>query len=145
MLTTDRATATDKAALLQMLRARRKDRDLTVEKLAEIAGRDAVFIGAALHGQQQLKPDVAEKIAAALDLDVAELASLLECPVRNSDPFKYRLHEMVDVYADALRDLTNEAFGDGILSAIDLALHFERRGERAVITIDSKFLPYRQF
>jgi cyanate lyase len=84
-------------------------------------------------------------MAAALDVDVAALAPLVECPIRNSDPFKYRLHEMVDVYADALRDLTNESFGDGILSAIDLAITFERRGERAFITLDSKFLPYKQF
>jgi cyanate lyase len=69
----------------------------------------------------------------------------MDCPIRNSDPFKYRLHEMVDVYADALRDLTNEQFGDGILSAIDLSIQFERQGERAVITLSSKFLPYKQF
>jgi cyanate lyase len=135
----------DKTELLEDLKARRKARGLSLEKLAELVGRGPVFVAAALNGQAQLKPDVAEAMAAALDVDVAALAPLLECPIRNSDPFKYRLHEMVDVYADALRDLTNEAFGDGILSAIDLAITFERRGERAFITLDSKFLPYKQF
>lgn len=144
MLTSDRVTL-DKPAVLQLLEQRRKEAGLTMEKLAEITGRGPVFIAAALHGQARLTPEVAEKLAGALGVDVHLLAPLLECPIRNSDPFKYRLHEMVEVYADALRDLTNEQFGDGILSAIDLAVHFERRGERALITFDAKFLPYKQF
>jgi cyanate lyase len=139
------AASQDKTALLELLEARRKARGLTMAELAALTGRDPVFVAAALRGQHMLLPEVAEKIATALDVQVTALAPLLECPVRNSDPFKYRLHEMVDVYADALRVLTNEAFGDGILSAIDLKVHFERQGERAVLTIDSKFLPYKQF
>ena len=145
MLTVEPTATMDKAALLEMLQARRKERGMTMAKLAELVGRSPVFVAAALHGQAKLEPDVAAKLASALDVDTAALAPLMECPIRNSDPFKYRLHEMVDVYADALRELTNEAFGDGILSAIDLAIHFERRGERAIVTLDSKFLPYKQF
>jgi cyanate lyase len=49
------------------------------------------------------------------------------------------------VYGDAIRTLTAEQFGDGILSAIDCKLGFEKKGERAVITIDAKFLPYKEF
>jgi len=44
-----------------------------------------------------------------------------------------------------LRALVNEQFGDGILSAIDLEVHFEKKGNRAVITLDSKFLLYKVF
>ena len=39
-----------------------------------------------------------------------DLAILTVPPVRNSDPFVYRLHEMVDVYGESLRTLTNEQF-----------------------------------
>ena len=144
MLTAE-PTTTDKAALLETLAARRKERGVTMAKLAELTGRSAVFVAAVLNGQARLEPDTATTIASALGVDVATLAPLMDCPIRNSDPFKYRLHEMVDVYADALRDLTNEQFGDGILSAIDLSIQFERQGERAIITLSSKFLPYKQF
>jgi cyanate lyase len=144
MLTSE-PTAVDKAALLEMLAVRRKDRGVTMAALAEQTGRSAVFVAAALNGQARLEPDTAATIASALGVDVATLAPLTDCPIRNSDPFKYRLHDMVDVYADALRDLTSEQFGDGILSAIDLSIQFERQGERAVITLSSKFLPYKQF
>jgi cyanate lyase len=92
-----------------------------------------------------LTTGTAEALAAVLTLPPADLDALTEAPVRNSDPFLYRLHEMCDVYGDALRTLTNEQFGDGILSAIDLKINFERHGERAVITLDAKFLPYKEF
>jgi cyanate lyase len=66
-------------------------------------------------------------------------------PIRNSDPLVYRLHELIDVYGDAIREWTFETFGDGILSAIDLKINCERRGDRAILTLDSKFLAYKEF
>ena len=104
-----------------------------------------MWVGAAFSGQATLTPETAGALAAVLDIAASDLAALIEAPVRNSDPFLYRLHEMCDVYGDALRMLTNEQFGDGILSAIDLKIAFERRGERAIVTLDAKFLPYKEF
>jgi cyanate lyase len=92
-----------------------------------------------------LTPETAAALAPVLGMTAGDLEPLTEAPVRNSDPFLYRLHEMCDVYGDALRTLTNEQFGDGILSAIDLKISFTRQGERAVITLDTKFLPYKEF
>lgn len=37
------------------------------------------------------------------------------------------------------------AQGDGILSAIDGKVTLEKKGERGVITIDAKFLHYKEF
>jgi len=48
-----------------------------------------------------------------------------------TDPFKYRLMELVGVYGDALRERCNELFGDGILSAIDCVVKLEKKGERS--------------
>ena len=62
-----------------------------------------------------------------------------------TDPFKYRLMELVGVYGDALRERCNELFGDGILSAIDCVVKLEKKGERGVLTIDAKFLHYKEF
>jgi hypothetical protein len=39
----------------------------------------------------------------------------------------------------------NELWGDGILSAIDCKVTLEKKGERGVITIDAKFLHYKEF
>jgi hypothetical protein len=39
----------------------------------------------------------------------------------------------------------NELGGDGILSAIDCKVTLEKKGERGVITIDAKFLHYKEF
>lgn len=133
------------AELLDDLRERRKEQGLTLAALAERVGKSPIFIGAALAGQAKLAPETAAKLAEALAIDESSLAPLVEAPIRNSDPLVYRLHELVDVYGDAIREWTIETFGDGILSAIDLTINVERRGERAVITLDSKFLPYREF
>jgi len=62
-----------------------------------------------------------------------------------TDPFKYRLMELVGVYGDALRERCNELFGDGILSAIDCVVKLEKKGERGVLTIDAKFLHYKEY
>jgi cyanate lyase len=43
------------------------------------------------------------------------------------------------------RGRSNELWGDGILSAIDCKVTLEKRGERGVITIDAKFLHYKEF
>jgi cyanate lyase len=53
--------------------------------------------------------------------------------------------ELVGVYGDALRDRCQELFGDGILSAIDCVVKLEKKGERGVLTIDAKFLHYKEF
>ncbi len=130
---------------LAAIRAARKDLGLSLAEVADRIGKSPVWVGALFSGQAMLTPETADLLAPVLEMDRADLTSLTEAPVRNSDPFLYRLHEMCDVFGDALRMLTNEQFGDGILSAIDLKIGFERRGERAVITLDSKFLPYKEF
>jgi cyanate lyase len=131
--------------LLDDLRERRRERGLTLAALAEKIGKSPIYVGAVLSGQAQLTTETASKLADALEIDESSLEPLTTPPVRNSDPLVYRLHEMVDVYGDALREWTFETFGDGILSAIDLKISCERRGERAVITLDSKFLAYKEF
>ena len=133
------------AELLDDLRARRRERGLSLNALAETVGKSPIFIGAVLSGQAKLMPETAAKLAEALAIDESSLEPLTEPPIRNSDPLVYRLHELIDVYGDAIREWTFETFGDGILSAIDLKIAIERRGERAVITLDSKFLPYKEF
>jgi cyanate lyase len=133
------------AELLDDLRERRRERGFTLTSLAKGIGKSPIYLGAVLSGQAQLTQETAAKLAEALAIDESSLAPLTVPPVRNSDPLVYRLHELIDVYGDAIREWTFETFGDGILSAIDLKISCERRGERAVVTLDSKFLPYKEF
>jgi len=133
------------ADLLEDLRERWRELGLSLNALAEQVGRSPIYVGAVLSGQAQLGAQTAAKFATALSVDESSLAPLTIPPVRNSDPLVYRLHELIDVYGDAIREWTFETFGDGILSAIDLKIAVERRGERALITLDSKFLPYKEF
>ncbi len=138
-------TAESLGELLDDLRDRRLELGLSLNALAEKIGKSPIFLGAVLSGQGMLTADTAKKLAEALSIDESSLAPLMTPPIRNSDPLVYRLHELVDVYGDAIREWTFETFGDGILSAIDLKINVERKGERAVITLDSKFLPYKEF
>lgn len=63
------------------------------------------------------------------------------------EPHVYRTYEAVTHYGNTLKLLINEKFGDGIMSAIDYEMYIERKadpkGDRVVVTLDGKFLPYR--
>ena len=142
---TTTTTAMQQADLLLDMRERRKELGLTLEAIATALGKSPIWVGAVFGGQGRLTAETAVRLAEVLSVDESSLEPLVAPPVRNSDPLVYRLHELIDVYGDAIREWTNETFGDGILSAIDLTINCERRGERAVITLDSKFLPYKEF
>jgi cyanate lyase len=108
-----------------------------------------------LQGNHKLPPDEAKKVGDLLGLDEELTAALSRFPVRTdfpntTDPFKYRLMEIIGVYGDALREQANELFGDGIMSAIDFTLDMEKvigsQGEaRCKITLNGKWLEYKTF
>lgn len=121
--------------------------------LAAKIGRGTVWTASALLGQQPLDAEQAALIGQLLDLPDEVVTALQLPPDRTSaavdltDPLVYRLHEMVQVYGSSIRELVAEEFGDGIVSAIDFEVDVERvadpKGDRAVITLNGKFLPYR--
>ena len=138
-------SATVHADLLLDIRERRKELGLTLADIATALGKSPIWVGSVLSGQGRLTAETALRLAEVLAVDESSLEPLVAPPIRPSDPLVYRLHELIDVYGEALREWTNETFGDGILSAIDLTINCERRGERAIITLNSKFLPYKEF
>jgi cyanate lyase len=141
----------DRTTALQVVRSARIARGISYEDLAKAIGsKDATYIAAALHGQHRLNAEEAKKLAAAVGVDVEAAMALTAMPLRTefpltTDPFKYRLLELVGVYGDALRERCQELFGDGILSAIDCVVKLEKKGERGVLTIDAKFLHYKEY
>ena len=140
---------------LETIREKRKAKKLTYADLAKSVGRNPTYLAAVLRGQQRLGPEEAAKLGTALGLKPEEVAAVSEFPVRTdfpitTDPFKYRLLEIVGVYGDALRDQANEMFGDGIMSAIDFTIDMEKvtgsQGEaRVKITMNGKWLQYKEF
>jgi len=48
-----------------------------------------------------------------------------------------------------LKTIIHEKFGDGIMSAIDFTLDVEKeknpKGDRVVVTMNGKFLPYKKW
>ncbi|MGH7205884.1 MAG: cyanase [Nitrospiraceae bacterium] len=138
-----------------IIKTKRLEKKVTIAQLAKTVGKNPTFVAAALQGNHRLTEDEAKKVAKALELDKETTESLTKFPVRTDfpntmDPFKYRLLEIIGVYGDAMREMANEMFGDGIMSAIDFTLDMERvtgsQGEaRCKITLNGKWLEYKTF
>jgi len=132
-------------------------KDLSFAELAEGTGYRVAYVTAALLGQHALSKDAAETVAARLGLDAADVKQLQAVPLRGSipggvptDPTVYRFYEMVQIYGTTLKALVHEQFGDGIISAINFRLDIKKvadpeGGDRAVITLDGKFLPNKPY
>ena len=138
-----------------IIKAKRLEKKVTIAQLAKTVGKNPTFVAAVLQGNHRLTEDEAKKVGKALELDKEATESLSKFPVRTdfpntADPFKYRLLEIIGVYGDALREMANEMFGDGIMSAIDFTMDMERvtgsQGEaRCKITLNGKWLEYKTF
>jgi cyanate lyase len=143
----------DRLGAARVVLVRKKKLGLTWDKIAEALGHPVEWSTSALLGQQTLTREQAETAGSLLDLDPDVVDALTLPPVRGAaavdltDPLVYRLSEMVQVYGTTISELVREEFGDGIVSAIDFELDLQRvpdpKGDRAVITLNGKFLPYR--
>jgi len=99
--------------------------------------------------------EAAEKLCAFLDLGEDVAATLQLFPKKEwsqlvpTDPLIYRFYEATGVYGETLKEIIHEKFGDGIMSAIDFVLTVDKeenpKGDRVVVTMNGKFLPYNQW
>ncbi|MCB8905933.1 MULTISPECIES: cyanase [unclassified Streptomyces] len=131
-------------------------KDLSWQQIADAAGLSVAFTTAAVLGQHALPEASARAVAELLGLDEDAVRLLRTIPTRGSldgiptDPTVYRFYEMLQVYGTTLKALVHEEFGDGIISAINFRLDVKKvadpeGGERAVITLDGKYLPTKPF
>ena len=115
------------------IKAKRLAKKVTLAQVAKAVGKNPTYVAAALTGNHRLTPDEAKKVGKLLGLDTETTNSLTKFPVRTdfpttTDPFKYRLLEVIGVYGDALREMANEMFGDGIrLAGLDLVTRLHIR------------------
>src|SRR6266481_2779173 len=65
-------------------------------------------------------------------------------PTIPKEPAAYRFQEIIYVYGSTMKELIEEKFGPGIMSAVDFTMDIERlpdpKGDRVKITMDGKFL-----
>ena len=140
----------------KILAAKRAKRLTWKTIVTEIGGGTAVYLTAALMGQMKLRPEQAERAAKLFGLGKDEKTMLQEIPYRGSlpsvvptDPLIYRFYELVQVYGTTWKELIQEEFGDGIMSAIDFDMSLERqpdqKGDRVKLIMSGKFLPYKRY
>ena len=143
------------------VRTAKAELGLTWAQLAAAVGAPVPWTVSALLGQQPMTAGQAAAAVAALRLD--ELSPASSAPVRAaleaqptrgaldapvpSDPAIYRFYEIVQVYGPTIKELIHEEFGDGIMSAVNFRFDVQRvpdpAGDRVVVTLDGKFLPYQ--
>jgi cyanate lyase len=132
------------------------EKNLTFAAIAAAVGRHPVWTTSALLGQATMTAEEARKAGALLGLDQDVVAALQVIPTKGSvgmevpvDPLMYRFHEITQVYGTTIKALIHEMFGDGIMSAIDFTMNIEKKedpkGDRVVVTLDGKFLPYKKW
>jgi cyanate lyase len=141
--------------ITERLLAAKKEKSLSFADLENVVGRDEVWIAAVFYRQASASQEEAEKIVSALGLGPYVVRSLTECPVKGlgpvvpTDPLIYRFYEIMQIYGMPLKTVIHEKFGDGIMSAIDFTLDVEKeknpKGDRVVITMNGKFLPYNKW
>jgi cyanate lyase len=133
----------------------KKAKGLTWEALSGTVGLSPEFLCSACLGMNSLTEDKAGACADALGLGPDVAGALTEFPLKTwdqvvpTDPLIYRWYEIVGVYGETIKELIHEKFGDGIMSAIDFTLDVDKqedpKGDRVVVTLNGKFLPYKSW
>lgn len=129
------------------LESLRRQKGITYEALAQMLNVNKVWLASALKGQQWVPEEYVQKITEILGATKEQVAVLTEHPYKGQvDPILYRLHEVIDTYGPAIKELIHEKAGNGIMSAIDFGIDVDiekdPKGDRIIITWNGKFLPY---
>ncbi|MBD2363345.1 cyanase [Anabaena minutissima FACHB-250] len=141
--------------ITEILLEAKKEKGLSFADLEKILGRDEVWIAAVFYRQASASEEEARLLIDALDLAPIYIQDLTAYPVKGlgpvvpTDPLIYRFYEIMQVYGFPIKEVIQEKFGDGIMSAIDFTLDVEKeadpKGDRVKITMSGKFLPYKKW
>lgn len=143
--------------LSRKLLEKKKEKGLTWAALSKAVGMSEVWLATLFYGEASATPEIAQKLGDTLDLGSA-VNALTEYPLKGggtgpnlvpTDPFLYRFYEIIAVFGYGLKDVVQEKFGDGIMSAVDFTMDVQKledpKGDRVVITMSGKFLPYKRW
>jgi cyanate lyase len=142
--------------ITQIILREKATKRLTFNDLADKIGCNPIFLAAACYRQASLSQEQAVKLLNALELSEDHVSDLTGFAVKGGlmptvpvDPLVYRFYEIMQVYGLPLKDVIQEMFGDGIMSAIDFTMQVDKevdpKGDRVKITMSGKFLPYKKW
>ncbi|KAG2403640.1 Cyanate hydratase [Vigna angularis] len=146
----------NKESTVASLQAVKRESGKSYNQLAKETGLTNVYVAQLLRRQAQLKPDTAPRLREALpDLTEYLMREMMRPPLRSydpsliQDPTVYRLNEAVMHFGESIKEIINEEFGDGIMSAIDFYCSVDKiQGvdgkDRVVVTFDGKYLPHSE-
>ena len=145
----------NKAEMKEAIIEAKFEKGLTWSEIAKAAGMSAEYTCSACLGMNHLEKPQADAVAGTLGLDGRVSTALQRFPHKTwerpvpTDPVIYRWYEMLNVYGETIQELIHEKFGDGIMSAIDFTMNIDRqadpKGDRVLVTISGKFLPYKSW
>lgn len=145
-----------KDEMRELILSAKKANNVSWEHLGDSTGLSPVFLCSACLGENSMTPEDAKALAGVLGLEPGVAEALADYPDKGqrydtmvSDPLVYRLNEIVMVYGETLKEVIQEKFGDGIMSAIDFTMDVDKvedpKGDRVKITMNGKFLPYKRW
>jgi cyanate lyase len=139
--------------ITKTLLAAKKAKGLTFADLEPVLKCDEVWIAALFYRQATASPEQAQALLETLGLEMSLAEEITTFPIKGlgpivpTDPLIYRFYEIMQVYGMPLKDVIQEKFGDGIMSAIDFTMHIDKqedpKGDRVVLTMNGKFLSYK--
>ena len=145
----------DKQSMTDILISAKAQKGVTWEQMGAAIGVSPVWLASACLGMNSAPEDKAKAIANYLEVDSELVGALMAYPTKiwqqavPTDPLIYRLYEIVGVYGETLKSVIQEKFGDGIMSAIDFSMDVAKeenpKGDRVVLTLNGKFLPYKHW
>ncbi len=145
----------DKETMTEILVSAKKEKGVTWETMGKDLGISSVWLTSACLGMNSAPADKAMAIAEYLGQGPDVAAALEAYPTKvwdqivPTDPLIYRFYEIVGVYGETLKEVIQEKFGDGIMSAIDFSMELDKvedpKGDRVLLTLNGKFLPYKSW
>jgi cyanate lyase len=134
----------------------KKRKNTTWAEIAKSAGLSEVYVTSACLGENALSQEESNRIADFLETprEVAEALTVYAVKGEAAstvpkEPLAYRFQEIIYIYGSTMKELIEEKFGPGIMSAIDFTMDIERvpdpKGDRVRITMNGKFLGYKKW
>jgi len=145
----------NKETMTDLIVGKKLEKGLSWETIGTDLDMSPVWVTSACLGMNSAPPEKAAAIANYLELgdDVAKALEAFPTKIWDqavpTDPLIYRLYEVVGVYGQTLKEVIQEKFGDGIMSAIDFSMEVDKiedpKGDRVLLTLNGKFLPYKSW
>ena len=140
----------------QLLLKAKKEKGLTFADIGILLGLDEVWVASLFYGQSTASDEESDQLLTTLGLGKELKEILTTPPVKGSldpviptDPLIYRFYEIMQVYGMPMKDVIQEKFGDGIMSAIDFTINVDKvedpKGDRVKVSMCGKFLPYKKW